>query len=169
MENLAQDCGSQWYREGTGLVSSYCFNLARRTTKNGRRSTFVLLPEGRPDHSSKRLALASFGNDRAPGFRAGAGEVAPRYRDTAPADRDWTGSRWGFCSRICAPWRIKSPPATPNKRLAHRWQQCGQHPWRRLCQRSAARTDHRSLPEAALSRHRSLARVSLGSDRKSVV
>src|SRR5438094_3896799 len=64
MENLAQDCGSQWYREGTGLVSSYCFNLARRTTKNGRRSTFVLLPEGRPDHSSKRLALASFGNDR---------------------------------------------------------------------------------------------------------
>src|SRR5437870_13032919 len=87
MENLAQDCGSQWYREGTGLVSSYCFNLARRTTKNGRRSTFVLLPEGRPDHSSKRLALASFGNDRAPGFRAG--EVAPRYRDTAPADRDW--------------------------------------------------------------------------------
>src|SRR5256884_6699056 len=105
MENLAQDCGSQWYREGTGLVSSYCFNLAGRTTKNGRRSTFVLLPEGRPDHSSKRLALASFGNDRAPGFRAG--EVAPRYRDTAPADRDWTGSRWGFCSRICAPWRIK--------------------------------------------------------------
>src|SRR2546429_4097798 len=39
MENLAQDCGSQWYREGTGLVSSYCFNLARRTTKKDRKST----------------------------------------------------------------------------------------------------------------------------------
>lgn len=82
--------------------------------------------------------------------------------EPVPADRHWTGPGWRFRTGLRSSWRPPGSRRESNPHLLHRWDQRWQYPGRCLRQRCASRAHYGNLQDAALSRHRALARLPPG-------